>query len=241
MKRDAILRCSAMPVGAPSYGFPPFTFSERAALTVQYASEPDAIRQALPEPLEPDGEMVSVSIVEAAESPFGAYRACTISLSARLEGRPVSYSHENFADQDELIHASREIWGLPAANGSPELVLGENRVAGVLNLGYVGHIRISIPVPEQMDTDTEAGATEGVSCKLIPGTDGTPAVAQLISLTPTDVSVRESWSGPAQLEADPGGPLDSLPIKNVLTGRYVLGDMTLPYGRVVHDYLAAKG
>ena len=82
---------------------------------------------------------------------------------------------------------------------------------------------------------------EGVSCKLIPGTNGTPAVAQLISLTPTDVSVRDSWSGPAQLEADPGGPLDALPIKKVLTGRYVLGDMTLPYGRVVHDYLTAAG
>ena len=62
-------------------------------------------------------------------------------------------------------------------------------------------------------------------------------MAQLISLTATDVSVKQSWGGPAQLDADPGGPLDSLPVNNVLTGQYVLGDMTLPYGRVVHDYL----
>ena len=71
-----------MPVRRPSYDLPPFTFAERSALTVQYESDSDAIRAALPEPLEPVGAMVSVSIVEAAESPFGAYRACTISLPA---------------------------------------------------------------------------------------------------------------------------------------------------------------
>ena len=228
-----------MPVRRPSYDLPPFTFAERSALTVQYESDSDAIRAALPEPLEPVGAMVSVSIVEAAESPFGAYRASTISLPARFEGRDVNYSHVNFTDQDELIYASREIWGLPAANGTAELVLGENRVAGVLDLGFVGPLRMSIPIAEPEESGPSAPVTEQISCKLIPGTGGPPAVAQLISLTATDVSVKQSWSGPAQLDVDPGGPLDSLPVNNVLTGQYVLGDMTLPYGRVVHDYLTA--
>ncbi len=55
MKTKQILRKSAMPVASPSYPKGPYRFIDREYLIVVYESEPDAIREALPEPLEPDG------------------------------------------------------------------------------------------------------------------------------------------------------------------------------------------
>src|SRR5215468_10159143 len=53
MNRDDILRTPSMPVCAPSYPHGPFRFVRREYLIITYETDPEAIRAALPEPLEP--------------------------------------------------------------------------------------------------------------------------------------------------------------------------------------------
>jgi acetoacetate decarboxylase len=55
MKIEQLLRKPAMPVASPSYPRGLYRFVDREYVIVVYKSEPDAIRKALPEPLEPDG------------------------------------------------------------------------------------------------------------------------------------------------------------------------------------------
>ena len=58
MTRDEILSASAMPLTSPSYPKGPYRFIGREYLLIHYESDPAVIREALPEPLEPDGNHV---------------------------------------------------------------------------------------------------------------------------------------------------------------------------------------
>ena len=53
MTRDEVLQSSSMPVSAPAYPLGPFIFRAREYLVITYETGPEAIRRALPEPLEP--------------------------------------------------------------------------------------------------------------------------------------------------------------------------------------------
>lgn len=240
MKRREILKAVGGPLFGPGYGAPPYRMLDRAVLAVRFESDADIIRAALPEPLEPDGAAVSVRFATVTESPFGEFSSCSVFLTARLKRKSVAFCHSLTIDQDEPIFANREIWGFPATRGDPELIVGENRATGFLDLGYGQHFRASIPMTEENDTDP-ASATTLVTCKLIPGANGKPAIAQLVGVTASDVTIREAWTGRPQLEVPGGRLFDIFPVGELLSGVYIREDMTLPPGRVLHDYLAGSG
>ena len=79
-----------------------------------------------------------------------------------------------------------------------------------------------------------------ITLKLIPDIDGTPAIAQLVAINFEDVVVHGAWTGRARLEMVPSVncPLADLPVRDIVGGLHMVTDMTLPYGKVVHDYLA---
>ena len=55
-----------------------------------------------------------------------------------------------------------------------------------------------------------------------------------------DIQVHGAWSGPARLHLVPhvNAPVADLPVRSMLGGLHFIADLTLPYGRVIHDYLA---
>lgn len=59
-------------------------------------------------------------------------------------------------------------------------------------------------------------------------------------LKPDPSRVKGAWSGPARLHLVPhvNAPVADLPVVKVLEGTHFVADLTLPYGRVIHDYLA---
>ena len=73
----------------------------------------------------------------------------------------------------------------------------------------------------------------------IPDVDGSLAIAQLVAYNLIDVSVKGAWAGPARLHLIPhvNAPVADLPVKKVIGGTHFIADLTLPYGRVLHDYL----
>jgi len=79
-----------------------------------------------------------------------------------------------------------------------------------------------------------------VNLKLIPHVDGTPAIAQLVACELTDIQVHGAWSGPARLHLVPhvNAPVADLPVRRIVGGLHFIADLTLPYGRVLHGYLA---
>jgi acetoacetate decarboxylase len=81
-----------------------------------------------------------------------------------------------------------------------------------------------------------------VNLKVIPHVDGSPAIAQLVAYELVDIQVKGGWSGPArlQLHAHVNAPVADLPVRKVLGGVHFIADLTLPYGRVLHDYLKPR-
>jgi len=56
MNEKEILNLPAMPAASPSYPHGPFRFVNREYFIIVYESDPDAIRHAVPAPLEPAPE-----------------------------------------------------------------------------------------------------------------------------------------------------------------------------------------
>jgi len=54
------------------------------------------------------------------------------------------------------------------------------------------------------------------------------------------VNLKGAWTGPAALTLSSHAlaPLAELPVLEVVSGTHILADLTLPLGKVVHDYLA---
>jgi acetoacetate decarboxylase len=96
MKTEHILQLPSMPLQSPSFPRGPYRFTHREYLVVQYRSCPDAIRHALPEPLEPDGDVVAVQWLDLPDGTgLGGYsakrrkrrRAASLRSTARRRGR----------------------------------------------------------------------------------------------------------------------------------------------------------
>jgi acetoacetate decarboxylase len=78
-----------------------------------------------------------------------------------------------------------------------------------------------------------------VNLKIIPDVDGKPAISQLVGYNLADIQVKGAWSGPArlQLHSHVNAPVADLPVRKVMGGLHFIADLTLPYGRILHDYL----
>ena len=75
--------------------------------------------------------------------------------------------------------------------------------------------------------------------KLISGVDGEPTICQLVAYNLTEIVVKGSWIGPGRLHLVPhvNAPVADLPVRRIIGAHHFLADLTLPYGRVIYDYL----
>jgi acetoacetate decarboxylase len=97
-----------------------------------------------------------------------------------------------------------------------------------------------ISLADRLDEVAHAIGGLNVNLKLLPDVDGTPKVAQLVGYNLQDVKVHGAWEGPARLHLIPhvNCRVADLPVRRILGGRHQIVDFVLPYGRVLHDYLA---
>ncbi len=247
MKRDEILSLPSMPPGNPSYPRGPYRFIDREYFIAAYESDPDAIRQAVPEPLEPDGSnQVFYEWIEMPDSSgFGSYSESGIVIPCLLDGDPVNYTAQMYLNDEPPITAGREIWGFPKRWGEPRLRVEKDTLTGTLD--YSGQ-RVALGTMvykhENLCRDPEECAKRlektQVNLKLLPDVTGEPLVAQLVAYELTDITVKGFWGGPARLHLIPhvNAPVADLPVRANVGGLHFIVDTTLPYGRVVHDYLA---
>ena len=105
-------------------------------------------------------------------------------------------------------------------------------------MGTIGYKEISLA--DKLD-DVKAGIAKlNVNLKWLPDVDGKAKVAQLVGYNLEDIKVHGAWDGPARLHLIPhvNCRVADLPVREIVGGRHQLVDFVLPYGRVLHDYLA---
>ncbi len=244
MNKQDVLKLSSMPLQSPTYPTGPYKFFNRQYMIIQYRTDPAKIRAMLPEPLEPDGDIVSVQWLDLPDGEgFGAYQAALQAIPCLFKGEKCNFLTQMYVDNCPPLAGGREIWGYPMKYGIARLETASDTLTGVLT--YAGqHVASGTMVYKH----SSPGALEDIEAmlkrtqitlKLIPDIDGTPAIAQLVGINFAAVTVKGAWTGRARLEMTPAVncPLADLPVLEQMSGLHIVTDMTLPYGRVLHDYL----
>jgi acetoacetate decarboxylase len=255
VKLEAIMGLPSMPDASPSYPRGPYRFVDREYLIITYETDADAIRDALPEPLQPDGS--NTAFYEFIRRPdsagFGDYTESGIVIPAKLGGEHVNFTAQMYLDDEPLIAGDREIWGFPKKHARPKLAVVQDTLIGTLEyagiqvaVGTMGykHQHLLFDVEGRRACSPESiidqmGTTQ-VNLKIVPGVDDIPAIVQLVGYNLTDIQVKGAWSGPARLALLPhvNAPVADLPVKRVIGAVHFIADLTLPCGGVLYDYKA---
>ena len=246
MDAKTIKTTSSMPIAGPSYPSGPYRFINREYMVISYETDPSLIRQQLPEPLEPtDQSIVHYEWIKMPDSSgFGSYTESGVVIPARLHGQDVNFVAQMYLDDDPPISAGREIWGFPKKYAHPKLDIVKDTLTGTLD--YAGQrVAMGTMGYKHENMAGDGGKTAAllaktqINLKLIPDVDGKPAICQLVAINLTDIDVKGSWSGPGRLHLVPhvNAPVADLPVLRIVGAHHFIANLTLPFGRVVHDYL----
>jgi acetoacetate decarboxylase len=245
MRKEEVLKLASMPAAGPSYPAGPYRFIDREYTVITYETDPDIIREQLPEPLESlDQPLVHYEWIRMPDSSgFGSYTETGLVIPCRFRGEEMNFVSQMYLDDDPPIAAGREIWGFPKKYAHPKLEIVKDTLTGTLAyagqpvaIGTMGYKHESMAGNGERTTATLAKTQ--VNLKLIPGVDGEPEICQLVAYNLTDITVKGSWIGPARLHLIPhvNAPVADLPVRKVIGAHHFIADLTLPYGRVIYDY-----
>ena len=244
MNREEILAAASMPLASPSYPKGPYRFYNREYLVINYETDPDIIRAMLPEPLVPDGNNVYFEWIKMPDSTgFGSYEESGCGISALYEGIPCNFSLMMYLDDQSPTAGGREIWGFPKKYGMPRLRTIQETLTGTLNYDEerVALGTMSYKQTQLDPADVIASLKKlNVNLKFIPDVDGRPKIAQLVGYYLEDIDLKFAYSGVARLQliAHANCRVADLPVRTVKNGTHICANLTLPYGRVLHDYRA---
>ena len=241
---DIMGNAFSMPIDSPSFPRGPYRFVDREYLIVTFRTDPKAIAAALPEPLRPLADpLVKFEVIRMPNSTgFGDYTESGLVIPSDLHGDHVGYVHSMYLDDEAPIAAGREIWGFPKKFAQPRLEVRADTLVG--ELAYAGSpvARATMGFKHQsfdLAKAQSALAAPAVLLKVIPHVDGSPRICELNQYQLEDIQVKGAWTGPGALAlfAHALAPMARFPVLEVVSTVHILADLTLPYGKVVHDYL----
>lgn len=247
MKIEDILQLPSMPACSPSYPRGPYRFVNREYMVISYETDPAALREAVPEPLEPnpDGLVLYEWIRMPDSSGFGDYTESGVVIPCFYRGEPINFTSQMYLDDEPPISGGREIWGFPKKYAQPVLKTHSDTLTGTLDyagqrvatgtMGYKHQL-----APGGVEATAQAMSKTQCNLKIIPDVDGSLKICQLVAYSLTDIEIKGSWISPARLQlfAHVNAPVADLPVRKPMGGQHFIGDFTLPYGRVLFDYLA---
>jgi acetoacetate decarboxylase len=238
------------PLDAPLYPRYPIQFRDIELLTLQYRTDPDAIRWLVPEPLEPTGDSVLLHVARMGDVPgMGAgIHECNVMVGVKLETpRGVvtgCYSPWFFLDSDRAIAGGREVAGQPKRAAVVDLETRGDLVVGTVTANGIEVLTGTLPYKQRAGSLDELRSrvdmVTNINLKVIPNMDGTIALRQLVARELANVRVLECWSGPGTVELRPNAavPMYRLPVLEFLDGFHWRAEFDLIGGTVVYDYLA---
>ncbi|WP_454785412.1 acetoacetate decarboxylase [Legionella sp. WA2024007413] len=240
---EVIKQAFAMPLTSPCYPRGPYRFINREFLIITYETDIELLREVVPEPLEVVEPLVKFEFIRMPDSTgFGDYTESGQVIPVSYKGKKGNYTHAMFLDDLPPIAGGREIWGFPKKLAQPKLEVVHETLLGTLEYGPCRIATATMGYKyEALDIKkvAESLATPNYLLKIIPHVDGTVRVCELVEYFLENVVIKGAWKGPAQLEMKHHAlaPVANLPVKRIVNGVHLLTDLTLPYGRVVHDYL----
>jgi len=235
----------SMPFVSPSFPIGPYHFVNREFFIITYRTDIEALRAVVPEPLTVTSPLVSFEFIRMPDSSgFGSYTESGQVISVvDMDGKPASYTHMMYLDDESPIAGGRELWGFPKKLANPKLSVESDTLLGTLNYGPV---RIATGTMgfkyEKLDLATEERKLAETPCyllKIIPHVDGKPRICELVRYFSHNVKMHGAWTGPARLELFQHAlaPIADLPVLEVVGAKHLVCDLSLELGEVAFDYL----
>jgi acetoacetate decarboxylase len=107
-------------------------------MVISYRTDPDALREVVPEPLEVDDAVVKYEFIRMPDSAgFGDYTESGQVIPVTYKGEKGAYVHSMYLDDEAPIAGGREIWGFPKKLASPKLSHENEILVGTLHYGSV--------------------------------------------------------------------------------------------------------
>jgi acetoacetate decarboxylase len=112
----------------------PYRFVDREYMIISYETDPEIVREQLPEPLEPlDTPIVHYEWIAMPDSSgFGSYTESGLVIPCRYNGEDMNFVAQMYLDDDPPIVAGREIWGFPKKYAHPKLEVVKDTLTGTL-------------------------------------------------------------------------------------------------------------
>jgi acetoacetate decarboxylase len=245
---DVAKNAFAMPLTDPAYPRGPYKFYNREFVVISYRSDPDALREVVPEPLEVAGDTVNYEFIRMPDSTgFGDYTETGQVIPVRFRAadgkvQEGGYVHAMYLDDNAPIAGGREIWGFPKKLARPKVAHESETLVCTLHYGSVLCVSASMGYKHhELDPAPllKTLAKPSFMIKIIPHVDCTPRICELVRYYLEDVTLKGAWSGPAAIELFEHSMCDvgRLPVRGVVSASHYVTDLTLGLGEVVHDYL----
>lgn len=233
----------AMPITSPAYPRGPYRFINREFFIITYESKLEILREIVPEPLEVTEPIVKFEFIRMPDSTgFGNYIECGQVIPVSYHGKKGGYVHAMYLNDEAPIAAGREIWGFPKKLASPSFKISTDTLIGQLNYESCSVAIATMGYKYQILDSTQvlnALLAPSYLLKVIPHVDGSAGICQLVEYFLEDITIKGAWSGPTAISLTHHAlaPVALLPVQRVISGAHILTDLTLPYGKVVYDYL----
>jgi len=205
MKLADVAKCAfAMPLTDPAYPRGPYKFYNRQYVVISYRSDPDVLREVVPEPLEVAGDTVSYEFIRMPDSTgFGDYTETGQVIPVRFRAadgtvQEGGYVHAMYLDDNSPIAGGREIWGFPKKLATPKIAHESETLVCTLHygsvlcvsatMGYKHHELDPAPLLNSL-------AKPSFMVKIIPHVDCTPRICELVRYYLENVTLKGAWSG----------------------------------------------
>ncbi len=238
-----VLEKFSLPINNPLYGKPPFHYKGSESIMVVFKTDPDVIRNMVPEPMKANPDGIAITSINRFNcTGFGRSIEMFLIIPVTFQGEAGNYIPYIILNNDKPFAAGREIWGWEKKLGELELEEKDGIVHGSAERGGSVLVKASVERSEIGTLEDVAGSGVYYCVKVIPSVekDAPPEVAQLtrVDLT-SSVKYHNIEKGPATLEflKSPASVLHEIPIHEIAGGFYVTWESILDYGTVVHDYL----
>ena len=244
MRAEELRRHAGTPLRTPVYPPRATRFTDREYLNVVYRTDPDALRDAVPEPLEIDEPLVRFEVMKMGDvEGFGPYLECGQVIPVRYGSERGEYLHAMHLDNFGATAAGRELSAYPKTAGRPALFTEDGALVGTLDYGSQ-RVATATMAYKWAPLDPDAARAQitvpTYAVKIVPGYAGDQRVCDLVRTEITDVTVKAAWTGPARLQllSHVMAPLADLPVLEVVSASHILTDLTLAPVRPVYDYLS---
>jgi acetoacetate decarboxylase len=253
------LKGFSMPLTAPFYGAPPLQYTDSKFVSVVFKTSPEALRKLVPQPLVPNPDNIllvytsSLNVLGYKSGNFsfpgGNYFEVVMGIPVKFKETSGNYCVVMYLDYPvntggrSGVALGREIFGYPKKEALITFDEKDGKVYSTVSRFGTTLIKLSFERTLKVEPVPPRPRTPTFNLKYIPSVkkDAPPEVMQLTSNV-SEFNRKEMWRGKGSLEFGSlsADPLGDIPVLQIIAAQYEVAEGSLPFGEVVHDYLAKE-